>query len=117
MLPMALFTIGTVLVLAGLWPFGPYQLSLLAARRICRFPLLHNPPVADAAPSDYYSFAICLCVYNEAAVIAEKVEVLLRLRVAAGGNLEILIYVDAATDTTTDILKRYRDRIRLVVSS
>jgi len=116
MLPMALFTIGTVLVLAGLWPFGPYQLSLLAARRICRFPPLHNPPAAGAAPG-HYGFAICLCVYNEAAVIAEKVEDLLRLREAAGGNLEILIYVDAATDTTTEILERHRDRIRLVVSS
>jgi cellulose synthase/poly-beta-1,6-N-acetylglucosamine synthase-like glycosyltransferase len=116
MLPMLLFTIGILLVLAGLWPFGPYQLSLLAARRICRFSPLQNPPAADASPADY-GFAICLCVYNEASVIAEKIADLLILREAAGGNLEILIYVDAATDTTTEILERYRDRIRLVVSS
>ena len=71
MLPMVLFTIGILLALAGLWPFGPYQLSLLAARRICRFPPLHNPPAGRAAPGDS-SFAICLCVYNEGAVIAER---------------------------------------------
>ncbi|MGE5779906.1 MAG: glycosyltransferase [Hyphomicrobiales bacterium] len=99
--------------LPALWPFGPYQLSLLLARRLRRFPPAPSPvhvrPVED-------TFAICLCVYNEAAVIRDKVEDLLRLREAAGGALEIAIYVDAASDGTAELLASYRDRIRLVVS-
>jgi glycosyl transferase family 2 len=116
MLPILLFAIGALLVLTGLWPFGPYQLSLLAACRVYRFRPLLNPAVVDAALGGH-SFAICLCVYNEAAVIADKIEDLLQLREAASGHLEILVYVDAASDDTTAILQPYRDRVRVVVGS
>jgi cellulose synthase/poly-beta-1,6-N-acetylglucosamine synthase-like glycosyltransferase len=58
-----------------------------------------------------------MCAYNEAAVIADKVEDLLSLREAAGGDLDILIYVDGATDETASILESYRDRVRLVIES
>src|SRR5207249_8584999 len=54
---------------------------------------------------------------NEAAVIADKIEDLLRLREGAGGDLDILIYVDGATDGTASILEPYRDCIRVVVES
>jgi cellulose synthase/poly-beta-1,6-N-acetylglucosamine synthase-like glycosyltransferase len=102
------------LIVVALWPFGPYQLSLLLARRLHHFP---SPAVLDGmtAAQDGTTFAICLCAYNEAAVIADKMEDLLRLREAAGGELDILIYVDAATDGTTSILESYRDRVQLVV--
>ena len=99
--------------LPALWPFGPYQLSLLLARRLRRFPPAPDPAHVEPAED---IFAICLCVYNEAAVIREKVEDLLRLREAADGALEIAIYVDAASDGTAEILASYRDRIKLVVS-
>jgi cellulose synthase/poly-beta-1,6-N-acetylglucosamine synthase-like glycosyltransferase len=61
------------------------------------------------------SFAICVCAYNEAPIIADKVEDLLSLREAAGGDLDILIYVDGATDDTASILEPYRDRVSLVI--
>ena len=56
-----------------------------------------------------------MCAYNEALVIADKVENPMSLREAAGGDLDILIYVDGATDDTASILEPYRDRIRLVI--
>ncbi len=98
-------------LLVAFWPFGPYQLSLLLARRLHAFPPF---PVARGAATTE-TMAICLCVYNEKAVIREKVEDLLRLR-ASANELEILIYVDCADDGTTEILDAYRDRIEVVVS-
>jgi cellulose synthase/poly-beta-1,6-N-acetylglucosamine synthase-like glycosyltransferase len=56
-----------------------------------------------------------VCAYNEAPIIADKVEDLLKLREAAGGDLDILIYVDGATDDTASILEPYRDRVHLVI--
>ena len=116
MTPTLLFIIGLTFALGALWPFGPYQLSLVVARRLHRFAPAPDPAQTVATRGDD-TFAICLCAYNESAVIADKVEDLLRLREAAGGDLEILIYVDGATDGTASILKSYRDRIRLVVES
>ncbi len=49
-------------------------------------------------------------------MIREKVEDLLRLRASAGGELEILVYVDCSSDGTAEILDAYRDRIEVVVS-
>lgn len=111
-----LFAIGMMFALIALWPFGPYQFSLAVARRLHRFP----PPLEPAGECSVQGgdrFAICLCAYNEASVIADKVEDLLRLREAAGQDLDILIYVDGATDATASILASYGDRIRLVVGS
>ena len=96
----------------GLWPFGIYQASLMAARRLRRFP----PTPRSAGSGVAETFAICLCAYNERAVIREKVEDMLRMREAAKGALDILVYVDAASDGTTEILEAYRDRIELHVS-
>lgn len=62
------------------------------------------------------TFAICLCAYNEAPVIRQKVDDLLALGAAAGGRLDILVYCDAARYGTAEILAEYADRIRLVVS-
>lgn len=114
MIPIILLALGTIFALIALWPFGPYQLSLLLARRVQRSSPAHDLAEPASLPVDE-NFAVCLCVYNEAAVIADKVEDLLELRQAAAGRLEILIYVDAATDSTASILARYTDRINLVV--
>lgn len=104
-----------IALLVALWPFGPYQLTLVLARRMYRFPSLPASTAASlAAPAE--TFAICLCVYNERTVISQKVENLRRLRAAAGGQLEILVYVDSANDGTAEILDAYRDEIDLVVS-
>lgn len=102
-------------LVVAFWPFGPYQLSLLLARRLHAI-----PPFPASAPADQTAsngtVAICLCAYNERAVIREKVEDLLRLRASAGGNLEILVYVDCADDGTAEILDEYRDQIEVVAS-
>ena len=116
MLPTLLFAIGAVCVLIALWPFGPYQLTLMLARRLYCFPATPNRAGVVPGQSDD-SFAICLCAYNEAPIIADKVGDLLSLREAAGGDLEILIYVDGATDDTASMLEPYRDRVRLVIES
>lgn len=108
----ALGILACILFVAGLWPFGPYQLSLMIARRLARFP---TGPRSQGVGSE--TFAICLCAYNEAAVIEQKLTDLLRLRAAAGGQLQILVYVDAATDGTAEIARRYADRIELILSN
>lgn len=89
-------------------------MTLLIARRIHRFDPIACPSKSAAGEAE--TFAICLCVYNEEAVIREKMADLLRLRAAAGGELDIAIYADAPSDGTTAILEEYRDQIRLVVS-
>src|ERR1700731_1404818 len=116
MLAAVLFTIGAVSILIALWPFGPYQITLLAARRLYRFPLTPDPSRVVPRTSDD-SFAICVCAYNEAPIIADKVEDLLSLREASGADLDILIYIDGATDDTASILEPYRGRVRLVIES
>lgn len=114
MVPTLLCAIGAGCLLIALWPFGPYQLTLILARRLYDFPPTPDPKRIVPGLSDE-SFAICVCAYNEAATIGDKVEDPLRLREAAGGDLDILIYIDGATDDTTSILEPYRDRVRLVI--
>jgi cellulose synthase/poly-beta-1,6-N-acetylglucosamine synthase-like glycosyltransferase len=114
MLSALLFAIGAIFALIGFWPFGPYQLTLIVARRLNCFPPTPDPARIVPGRSDD-SFAICVCAYNEAPIIADKVEELLRLREVAGGDVDILIYVDGATDDTASILEPYRDRVRLVI--
>lgn len=111
MLVIVLSSLGALCLLLAFFPFGPYQLSLLLARRLRPAPPVPQP--SPTAPAE--SFAICLCAYNEAQIIEAKVEDLLRLRDAAGA-LDILIYVDAASDGTAELLEPYRDRVTLVVS-
>ena len=108
---LALALLGTVALLAALWPFGPYQLSLMAARRLWRF-----RPVPVASGPAPKSFAICVCAYNERASIEAKIHDLLALREAAGGSLDILVYVDGADDGTAEILEQFSDEIQLFVS-
>jgi cellulose synthase/poly-beta-1,6-N-acetylglucosamine synthase-like glycosyltransferase len=61
------------------------------------------------------SFAICTCAYNEAGIIEAKLLNLIGLRTLFP-SLEILVYVDACSDATADICRRYADRIQLHVS-
>jgi cellulose synthase/poly-beta-1,6-N-acetylglucosamine synthase-like glycosyltransferase len=105
---------GVLLVLGGMFlvlaqhPFVTYPISLQVLRRFYRRPL---------QPSGHRSanqrFAICVCAYNEEVVIRAKVENLLELRRALG-ELEILVYVDDATDNTAAILEEFREQITVV---
>jgi len=109
---LILFGAAFFCLFVAMFPFGPYQLTLLLARRIKAFrPASHE----NAANGEPLKMAICLCAYNEEAVIREKVENMLSLRKAAG-ELDILIYVDAASDRTADIIREYEAEITLVDS-
>ena len=75
-LALVLIGCGLALLFVGLYPFGPYQLSLMLARRMHEFPPTPGAAAADTK-SGSETFAICLCAYNEERVIREKVEDLL----------------------------------------
>jgi cellulose synthase/poly-beta-1,6-N-acetylglucosamine synthase-like glycosyltransferase len=101
-----------IFLFLAIHPFVTYPLSL----RILR--ALYSEPLAVELTSRRpLSFAVCLCAYNEAPVIGRTLNNLLALRESLGGDLQILLYVDGATDGTIEIAQRYADRIDLVVSS
>ncbi|MGI9451261.1 MAG: glycosyltransferase [Geminicoccaceae bacterium] len=113
---LVLFGAAFFLLFVAMFPFGPYQLTLLLARRIKALRPASHEAAADGEP---LKMAICLCAYNEEAVIKEKVENMLSLRKAAtkaAGEFDILIYVDAASDRTADIIREYEAEVTLVDS-
>ena len=61
------------------------------------------------------TLAICMCAYNEAAVIVAKAEALLSMA-AHYGPAEIYVYVDGSEDETAALLAPYADRIHLNLS-
>ena len=111
-LALLLFVLAVVCLFAAVYPFGPYQATLLLAKRLG----FVRPLKPEAAASDKpLSFAICLCAYNEEAVIKNKIENMLALRKAAG-ELDILIYVDCASDRTAEIVAAFEPEVTLVNS-
>lgn len=108
---MLLWAVCLFFFLLGLHPFVLYPLSLCAIRA----KRSGAQPVQSAAASEN-TYAICVCAYNEETVIQSKAENLLALR-RAMPNLEVLIYVDAATDRTAELLTPYADSFRVVVGS
>lgn len=96
----------------ALHPFVTYPLSLMALRGWRRRG--PPPPLPTAAPDA--SLSLCVCAYNEEAVIRQKAVNLVALKRATPG-LEILVYVDAATDRTAEILQEFADEITVVVAS
>jgi cellulose synthase/poly-beta-1,6-N-acetylglucosamine synthase-like glycosyltransferase len=107
----ALSVFGILCLLAACHPFTtyPWSLILLQALRPPKPPSVHRSPERS-------SCAVCVCAYNEERVIARKVENLLALR-AREPDLEILIYVDGASDRTADIVREYGGAIDLHVSA
>ncbi len=105
---VGLMLFGGMLMLLAVHPFTTYPLSLrlLAQRR-------PRPVITGSAQPA--SVALCVCAYNEERVIRAKIDNMLAMRDAVPG-IEILVYVDAATDGTADILRGYADRLRLIVS-
>jgi cellulose synthase/poly-beta-1,6-N-acetylglucosamine synthase-like glycosyltransferase len=99
--------LSAVLLLLATYPFTLYPLSLWAMVR------LRPRAIRPGAPP--VSAALCVCAYNEEQVIEAKIENMLALR-EAFPQLEILVYVDAASDRTAEILRRYEPAIRVVVS-
>ena len=107
MLSVTLLTVGGGFLLLAQHPFVTYPLSLWL---IARF---RSVPLAPQTTAPEETFAICLCAYNEEAVIRQKAENLLALRQRTGA-LQILIYVDAGSDRTAEILRGYGDRLTVV---
>jgi cellulose synthase/poly-beta-1,6-N-acetylglucosamine synthase-like glycosyltransferase len=107
----ALLILGFVALLLAMHPFVSYPCSLLMLkalrnRRRPRLEAAHRP----------LTFAICMCAYNEEAVIEAKVANLLRLK-ERHPDLKILIYVDASSDRTAALLQPHRAVIDLHVAA
>jgi cellulose synthase/poly-beta-1,6-N-acetylglucosamine synthase-like glycosyltransferase len=102
--------LGVIFLLLAFHPFVSYPLSLLVIKRLIA------PPRAGPGHREEPSFAICMCAYNEEAVIDAKMGNLLALR-ELDPTLEILVHVDAASDRTAELLGAYADRIVLQVGT
>jgi len=106
------FFVAMALMFIAMFPFGPYQATLLIARKLGG---LKKAGRDEPDAGKDLTLAICLCAYNEEATIKQKIDNMLALRKIAGG-LDILIYVDAASDRTAEIARSYGDEITLVDS-
>ena len=100
----------------ALHPFVSYPLTLrlLARARPARagMPPSAQPPAAGPR------FAILMCAYNEEAVLDAKLRNLRALQQSQPeGAVEILVYIDAASDRSADIARRYEPHIRLHVAT
>jgi cellulose synthase/poly-beta-1,6-N-acetylglucosamine synthase-like glycosyltransferase len=98
-------------LVAACHPFITYPWSLVVLQA-----LRPVKPLSAHRSLERLSCAVCVCAYNEERVIARKVENLLALR-AYEPDLEILIYVDGASDGTADILRQFGAEIELHVSA
>lgn len=106
-----LFITAGVFLLLAAHPFVTYPLSLLVLKKLKR-----SSGANGVQQESRLSFAVCMCAYNEERVIEAKIRNLLALREREPG-LAIHVYVDAASDRTTEILRRYADVIDLYVAT
>jgi cellulose synthase/poly-beta-1,6-N-acetylglucosamine synthase-like glycosyltransferase len=108
----ALSILGILCLFAACHPFVTYPWSLIALQALR--PAKRSRP--DSIPVADLTCAICVCAYNEERGIARKVENLLALRAREAG-LEILVYVDGASDRTAEILREYESQIDLHIAT
>jgi len=92
--------------LLAIHPFLIYPLTL---RLLPKRPM--QPQMAPAP----LTYAICMCAYNERAVIEQKAENLRSLQKAIPG-LQVYIYIDAASDGTAEALEPYKNDFFIHVS-
>lgn len=114
MITALLMTAALIFFALAMHPFTTYPLSLVLIRRLQSRKQARPQPVAQ--PRSGADFTICMCAYNEANVIRRKLQNLLALREREPG-LEILIYVDAASDATAKLLRAYAPHISVHVST
>lgn len=105
--------VAAVSVLLGVHPFVTYPLSLLAMRRK---PLAKRMQVKENVAFSP-SVAICMSAYNEAKVIAAKMDSLLAMAADYPGEVSIHVYADAPSDGTESILAGYSDRADIVIGT
>ncbi len=110
MIGIELLACAAILIVIGMHPFITYPLSLAVFARLRP----HTVAVRAAVESDA-RVALCVCAYNEEKVIRAKIANMRTMRKAVPG-LEILVYVDAASDRTADILREYENEITVIVS-
>lgn len=101
------FALAALCLVAAMHPFLTYPLSLwlLAWWR--------PVPVRLVAGGLPRSVSVCVCAYNEQAVIGDRLRNILALRDSVPG-LECLVYVDGATDNTAEIVRGFGDAVTLV---
>jgi cellulose synthase/poly-beta-1,6-N-acetylglucosamine synthase-like glycosyltransferase len=107
----AMLFVGCAISLAlALHPFTTYPLSLRLLLRWVRAPLNLVPLKSGLR------VAVCVCAYNEEQVIRARLENILSLR-ATEPDLDILVYVDGASDRTSEFVRSFGDSITAVISS
>lgn len=109
---MALLLATAVFLVLALHPFTTYPASLLMLRAWRR---RHDREASPTVDTSSLRFAVCVCAYNEERVIADKIRNLLELR-AREPNLQILVYVDASSDRTAEILGEHAHEFNLHIS-
>lgn len=107
---IAMVALAVGILIVGLHPFLTYPATLWLLALVASRPR----SVREDVPADVTA-AICVCAYNEERVIRDKIENLLALR-ASFPALELLVYVDAATDGTAEILRAYEPQVRVIYS-
>ena len=108
---LILLVLAAICMALAIHPFVTYPLSLILLKK-----LRPHRPAPPPARKPHLDFSICMCAYNEEGVIREKLQNLLALKQREPG-LEILIYVDAASDQTAKRLRAYAPHIQFHVST
>jgi len=103
------FLLAILFGILAIYPFVLYPLSLYVLRQRMAKPL------GTQAAAQPLTYAICMCAYNERACIVQKADNLRALQQAMPG-LEVLIYIDAASDGTAEALEPYKDQFKIHVS-
>lgn len=92
-----------------IFPFVIYPLTLRIIRKFYYTPLIKEGVQTQT------SYALCVCAYNEEAVIEDKIKNILQIKKLIP-SLEVLFYVDAASDRTAEILMSYANEFFVHVS-
>ncbi|MBB5693912.1 glycosyltransferase [Muricoccus pecuniae] len=109
---MLLIVIALLFAFLALHPFISFPISLrYLGRRVMGIPG-GVPPAGPRA-----TVSVCMCAYNEAAVIVAKAHNLLALKERSGGDVELLVYVDGGTDDTAKLLEPFRDSITVIAAT
>lgn len=104
-----MFSFSALFLLIATHPFITYPLTLWIVRLYKRRHMFFSLRTGKE------SFAVCVCAYNEEAVIEQKARNLIALK-KIFPDIEILVYVDASADNTAAILDRYKNEIDVHVS-
>ncbi|MGI4798696.1 MAG: glycosyltransferase [Janthinobacterium lividum] len=113
MIGLLLLLLSACLALLAVHPFITYPLSLKLLARSA--PAVTRPAAPKHAALTRPKVALCVCAYNEEKVIRQKAENMLAMREAVPG-LQLLIYVDCASDRTAAILSEFSDQIDVIIS-